>query len=242
MKYKLICCEVFTREVCLAIASTPNIVDPDFTPKGAHESPDYLRQTIQEKIYEVENTPGYDAILLGYGLCGNAVDGITAGSVPLVIPRAHDCCTIFLGSRKKFYEEFKDNLSAEWSSAGYMERGEGYLRTTDTGKFLGLDQSYNDLVEKYGEENAVFIWETLHPQPLHKEMIFIDIPQFSSLGYKEALKSVADEQGRELKVLQGDMRLIEHLISGNWDENEFLIVPPGKKIIPCYDFDTIMTV
>jgi hypothetical protein len=241
LKFKLICCEVFMREVCLAISETPHIVDPEFTPKGAHENPEHLRQVIQEKITAAEKTPGYDAILLGFGLCGNAAAGISAGSVPLVIPRAHDCCTIFLGSKEKFVENFKDNLSAEWSSVGYMERGDGYLRETDTGRLLGLDKSYAELVEKYGEENARYIWDTLHPESDSKEIIFIDIPELSKLGHLQKLQLLAAEQGRTVRVLEGDMRLITLLLSGEWNEREYLIVPPGKMKKPCYDYDTIIT-
>jgi len=243
MKYKLICCEVFLREACLAIVGTPNVVDPEFTPKGAHESSNELRKIIQEKIDTVEKNGGYDAILLGFGLCGNSTAGITARSIPLVIPRAHDCCTIFLGSRHKFMEHFKDNLSAEWSSAGYMERGEkdSYLRESDTGKLLGLDKAYEEYVEQYGEENARYIWETLHPKNESNELIYIKIPETEHLGYLQKLETYAKEIGKTVKVLDGDMRLIRDLVNGDWNQEDFLVVPPGETIKPVYDYDTIIT-
>jgi len=97
-----------------------NTIDPMFTPKGTHEKPDNLRELIQNGIEEADKAGCYDAVLLGYGLCGNATNGITAGSIPLVIPRAHDCCTLFLGSKGKFIEYFGENPSLEWSSSGYM--------------------------------------------------------------------------------------------------------------------------
>jgi len=242
MKLKLICCEVFMREVCLAISQTPNIIDPEFTPKGAHEDSDYLRALIQEKIDAVSEADGYDAILLGFGLCGNSTQGIKARSIPLVIPRAHDCCTVFLGSRQKFVEYFKDNLSAEWSSAGYMERGDSYLRDTDTGKFLGLDKDYEQLVEQYGEENAQYIWETLHPDAHSNELIYIEVPEFAHLGYLDRIRPLAQEQDKTVRVLDGDMRLIRSLVNGSWDEKEFLIVPPGKEIKAVYDQEEIVSV
>ena len=54
MRYKLICCEVFLREACYCIAHSPHTVDPDFTPKGAHDFPNYLNEIIQGKINEAE--------------------------------------------------------------------------------------------------------------------------------------------------------------------------------------------
>lgn len=240
MKYKLICCEVFMREACLAIASSPHTIDPVFTPKGAHEKSDYLRGLIQSKIDELEAEGEYDAVLLGFGLCGNSTAGIQARSIPLVIPRAHDCCTIFLGSKEKFSEYFGDNLSAEWSSAGYMERGDSYLRETDTGELLGLDKSYEDLVEMYGEENAQYLWETLHPNLHSNELIYIEIPETAHLGYQKKLEELALEQGKTVRILNGDMRLIRNLIDGAWNEKEFLIVPPGETIKAVYDKDEII--
>ena len=43
----------------------------------------------------------YEAILLGYGLCSNGLVGLTARSIPLVIP-VHDCITLFLGSKEQY--------------------------------------------------------------------------------------------------------------------------------------------
>lgn len=163
MKLKLICCEVFMRPVCLAVARSAHTFDLEFTRLNSHVSPDAMRKLIQDKIDEAGFS--YDAVLLGFGLCGNSTAGLRAGTIPLVIPRAHDCCTIFLGSRKRFLEYFGNNLSVEWSSDGYMERGGGdYLRETELGRLLGVDNEYEELAEKYGEDNAKFIWETLHPE------------------------------------------------------------------------------
>jgi hypothetical protein len=234
MKYKIISCNVFTRSVCMEISRTPHVVDSDFTELGAHENADNLREIIQKKIDNAEGK-GYDAILLGYGLCGNSTAGIAARSIPIVIPRAHDCCTIFMGSREKFLEAFKDNMSAQWSSIGYMERGESYLRDTDTGKLLGVDKEFEEYVTMYGEENARYIWETIHPQDENTELIYIDTPGLESLGYLEKFKEKAKVQGKTVRVLKGDMRLIRKLIRGDWSEDDFLVVPPGKKIKAIYD-------
>lgn len=240
MKCKLICCEVFTREASMYVATSPHTIDPEFTPKGAHENPQTLQQCIQQKIQETEGK-GYDYILLGYGLCGNSINGLIAGSVPLVIPRAHDCCTIFLGSRSRFVEYFGDQLSTEWSSAGYMERGESYLRGTDTGKLLGMDKNYDQYIEEYGEENAKYIWEMLHPHNDAQEMIYIDTPGTSHLGFLDKIRKIAEEQSKEVRVLQGDMRLLEGLVYGTWNEDEYLMVQPGERICAVYDQHVIIT-
>jgi len=151
-----------TRSACRAVAESPLTVDPVFTRLAAHEQPRGLGYLIQQEIDKAEEEDLYLGILLGFGLCGNAVLGLKAKTLPIIIPRAHDCCTLFLGSRDLFGQHFGHRPSAPWGSSGYRERGHGdYLNTTDTGSMLGLDRKYQDLVEQYGEENASFIMETL---------------------------------------------------------------------------------
>lgn len=200
VKFKLICCDVFMRSICPEIANTPNIADPEITPLGAHENSKSLCENIQSRIDAAEGQ-GYDAILLSYGLCGNSTLDIVARFVPLVIPRAHDCCTILLGSRKKFMEYFKDNLSGDWSSTGYMERSNSYLRSTDTGKLLGLDKEYDEYVRLYGEENVAFIWENLHPESNDAQLTYIETPGLEHLGYLNRFKEEANRRQKTVCVL-----------------------------------------
>ena len=241
MRLKLIGCEVFVREVCHAVARTPHIVDIEFTPKDAHDKSDNLRKLITEKIEETENSDiEYEAILLGFGLCGNSILGIKSSEIPLVVPRAHDCCTIFLGSRDKFKKHFGDRLSAQWSSPGYMERGESIMRDSDDEDFYYMDQSYQDLVEQYGEENAKYVWEQLHPDMEENELIYINIPEFEHLGYEEKVKEKAEAEDKKFEKIQGNMQIIEKMISGNWDK-DFLVVEPGEEIKAVYDQDRVIT-
>src|SRR5512145_3012711 len=113
-KYKLIGCEVFLRELCAAIAESPNAIDPEFLEIGLHNEPGRLRGALQARIDAAGD--GCEAVLLAYGLCGNGLAGLRAGRVPLVIPRAHDCCTILLGSRAAYEEHFGRSPSASWTS------------------------------------------------------------------------------------------------------------------------------
>ena len=51
-----------------------------------------------------------DYILLGYGLCSRRTAGLTTDHTPLVIPSAHDCITLFLGSSKRYTKRFEESL------------------------------------------------------------------------------------------------------------------------------------
>jgi hypothetical protein len=244
MYLKLIACNVFLREFCAAVAVSPHTFDIEFTEKGDHEKSDTLRKIIQDKIDAAENSgKTYDAVLLGYGLCGNALAGVFSRKTPLVLPRAHDCCTIFLGSKKKFFEHFKDNPSRPFSSTGYMERGDSSINSSESRKALGLNQTFEEYVAQYGEENARYIMETLSPAAdigKEKEVVFIDIPETSFLGYAEKCRREAEEKNKKFILLQGDLRIIRRLVNGEWDDADFLRLPPGRKISPLYDWEEII--
>ncbi len=242
MHLKLISCNVFQREACLCVGDSPHVVDVEFTELGEHVHSASLRQLIQGKIDTADATGKYDAILVLFGLCGNAAVGLRAGSTQLVLPRAHDCCTILLGSRQAFKEHFQAAPSTPFSSSGYMERGDYFLRTDDGVSSVQYGSAFEEYVKQYGEENAKYIWEQMHP-PAEQDLrtaVFIDLPQTRQLGFAEQFEQKARAAGKEVKRLDGDIRLIRGLIHGQWNPEDFLIVPPGQKTVGVYDYETVI--
>lgn len=68
MKIKLLCCDVFYREVCRLVAESPNTCDIDFMPRGLHDlGCERMVARLQEKI-QASHGSAYDAICLAYGL------------------------------------------------------------------------------------------------------------------------------------------------------------------------------
>ena len=244
MFLKFICCDVFARIACELVSKSPHIVDLEFVPMLAHVEPAKLKELIQDKINNsISGTQRkYDAIILGFGLCGNAVIGLSC-SIPIVIPRAHDCCTIHLGSKEGFIEAFGSILSARWCSTGYFERA----RLLVSG-FSDLEQlanyktsaEYMGYLDKYDEETADYLWETLHPKMETNESVYIKIDGFEYSNSLEMYKSDMDDAGVELKIVDGDISFLKALIDGEWEDERFLVVPPGKKITGVYDMDRVM--
>jgi len=242
MRLCLLCCNVFQREACHCLARTPHVVDVTFVQLGEHEHPDLLRASLQRRIDEADAMePPYDAILLLFGLCGNATVGLRAGRTPLVMPRAHDCATLLLGSREAFRRQFADNPSQPFGSIGYVERGNDYMlkRPRDLG--LEKDADFAAYVKQYGEENARFIWDALHPPHMDRRAVFIALPETAREGAAliDKFRARAESAGQEYLQLTGDLRLIEASIAGNWEPEEFLTVPPGHRIAGVYDWETI---
>ena len=45
----------------------------------------------------------------------------------------------------------------------------------------------------------------------------------------------ANRRGWEFADLQGDQTLIRRLLEGQWDDQDFLVVPPGQQVAATYD-------
>jgi len=239
-KLKFIGCEIIYREACWLAATSAFQVDVEFLRKGLHdlETPDMVSR-VQTAIDEVDPTAGYEAILLGYARCNDGLVGVRARDIPLVIPRAHDCITFFFGSRASYREYFDSHPGTYYLTTGWTERNvpEGtdyarpaYGRQGVMGK-LGLTESYEEMVEKYGKENADFLsasfgdWYKNYSAYLYLTMGVCDETQQIEAG-----RASAKERGWSFEVKKGNMGLLERLFTGPWDE-DFVIVPPGHRIV-----------
>ena len=68
MRYKLISCEIFAREMCALVARAPHTVDLEFVRKGIHDfAGPRMAELLQEYIDAIDESK-YEAVLLGYGL------------------------------------------------------------------------------------------------------------------------------------------------------------------------------
>lgn len=64
-----------------------------------HLNPEKLRTRLLDTIADIEVT-GMD-IILGYGLCGRALEGVFSSKCRLILPRVDDCVGAILGSRNR---------------------------------------------------------------------------------------------------------------------------------------------
>lgn len=242
MIFKLIACEVFTREMVSAAASGPHRVDLDFLPKGLHDlPPGEMPGRMQAALDAV--APGvYDAVLLGYGLCNNGLTGVTARDCPVVIPRAHDCMTLFLGSRQRYRDYFDTHPGTYFLTGGWIEYGEtrGELAEQSVQRRLGMDRSLESLIAEYGEDNAAYLYETLCRGTRNYGRIAYVPMGVEPPGTEETARQRATDRNWQFERVPGDMRLIHRLVAGSWDPEDFLVVPPGESIQPTYD-ETIVT-
>ncbi len=239
-KFKFIGCEIVYREACYLAATGVNYVDVEFLAKGLHDLETTNMVTkIQQAIDAIDPAAGYEAILLGYARCNDGLVGITARSIPLVLPRAHDCITLFFGSNAAYREYFDEHPGTYYMTTGWSERNDavaGDLAEPAYGMAgimdkLGLSDSYEQMVEKYGEENAKYIAETVGDWASnYSRMLYLEMGVCDEKRFIDDARKIADGRHWEFEQRKGQLGLLERLFAGQWNE-DFLIVQPGQRII-----------
>jgi hypothetical protein len=249
MYLKLIACEVAVREICQVVARSTNIVDVEFLTQGLHDRPAQGGKAVQERIDSVPEGK-YDAILLGYALCGNLVAGLQARHTPIVIPKAHDCITFFLGSRERYRLLSESTPGAYYYTSGWIEslrrRGANmvpghpaYLpaRADETGR---QDAAYQHWVQKYGEAKARQLIEVMQSwTENYTHGVLIDFGFTRPLHLQKQVRSICAHHGWQFEELEGDLRLLQRWVDGEWDPAVFLKVNAGHTVAPSYDDEVL---
>ena len=180
-------------------------------------------------------------MVLAYGLCGGATAGLRAGAIPLVVPRAHDCITLFLGDRARYLAEFTANPGTYWYVQDYLER------TDDGSAFGGVGAvsdasaraTYEEYVAKYGEDNAAYLMEAMGGWRSHYDRAaFVEMgvapPEAAATAEAQA-RDDADRRGWQFAKLAGELLLVRGLVDGSWTPEDYLVLQAGEGLAMSYD-------
>lgn len=225
MRLHFVICKVLQREAYLCAARSKNVVDITLMPQGLHDEPDKLREEVQKVLAVTEDVQGrgYDAVLLGYGLCSNGIVGLES-KIPIVVARAHDCITLLLGSREKYKEYFDTHRGIYWYTPGWIEHNE------QPGKER-IKKKLAEYTEKYGADNAQYLMDC--EQMWMKEYewaTYIDWDLPNNEFEKEYTRECANYLEWKYDEIKGDPGLMQKMVDGDWDEEDFLVIEPGHKI------------
>ncbi len=239
MRLKCLACEALARPVYLCAAQSPHTVDVELFRLGWHDDPPDLRSRLQAAI---DAAQGYDALLLAYGLCGKSTEGLVARDVPLVLPRAHDCITLFLGSRARYDDQFQNHAGTYWYVLDYIERA----RDKGTALSIGAEMSgsiravYDEYVVKYGRDNADYLMEVMGAWQQHyNRAAFIEMGVGDGAAVEAQTRDEAARRGWTFDRLDGDLGLIRRLLNGDWAD-DFLILEPGQRVSMAYDGQVVV--
>lgn len=238
MRLHLIGCSVLIRELSDAIVHSRHTIDAHYLPAGLHDiAGKGMRDQIQRAV-DVADFARYDAILLGYALCGNGMVGLQARTTPLVITRAHDCITLLMGSRARYRSYFESNPGVYFRSVGWVQRA-AEMEEQLCG--LGFSAHKEDLIAKYGEEAGQYLWEEFtRYRRNYRKLAYIRTACDLGDEFREQARAEAREKHWAFEEIQGDTSLFHRLLSGEWND-DFLIVPPGHQIVAAYNEDILAT-
>jgi hypothetical protein len=222
--YALLACDVFQDELVQFAGDSPPWRAIDYLEMGLHDHPDRLREAVQDAIAGLEGDAEVQTVVLAYGRCGNGLLDVRAGRCPLILPQAHDCVSILLGSSRRHDAVLKETPGAYFYSPGWI-RGkrvpgpdrETHLRELYGDRFKDDEDMLRELIEVDRE--------TFEHHNCAAYVSIIDRPEA-----EDYCKGCAHHLGWRFQRLEGDASFLRDLLDGSWDQERFLTVPPGQCV------------
>ena len=109
MRFYFIGCQGLYREFCREAAKAAPWLEMRFFAPCCDGDCGELQRQIDQVERQRQDGQEIDGILIGAGLCAIGEEGIISHRYPLIVPRAHDCITLLLGSHQRYREIFEEN-------------------------------------------------------------------------------------------------------------------------------------
>lgn len=87
---------------------------------------------------------------------------------------------------------------------------------------------YKHAVARYGSERADKIFQVMFAH--YKRITLIDTGCYDLVKTRETASEIARAFSLDLNVLPGTLSYLTDLLTGNWEPDRFLIVPPHSRI------------
>lgn len=208
----LITCRTLEEEIDLAMKNTGTVYPVEYVDSGLHERPAKLKAAVAQRFESVTA----ERVLLCIGQCGNSLNGLSAGDFELIMPRVDDCLSLLMGSTEE------KNLVSLRDKAFFLTMG--WLKGEST-----IMSQYRRSVEKYGEDTALSIMETMYAH--YETLGLIDTGTSPMDRLYDATAEVAGLLGLSRKTYPGTVSYIEQLLTGPWDDGRFIIKKPFETIL-----------
>ena len=176
--------------------------------KRYHVEPKDMRDQILDAIGNLSKD--HDTILISMGFCGGSWDQVTA-PCRIVIPRVDDCVSLLLQRG----DDYVPNLK---------EMGHLYLYEKDVGESL-FTRIGEDVDSELADEMIEMYFGNYH----HLDIIDTGLNNCYDEDYVVAAQVSADRINASLDYVEGSNRILEKLVSGQWDE-QFIVAEPGQLI------------
>jgi hypothetical protein len=224
----VIACSVLQDEIEHFARGLPHVAMIEYLPQLLHNEPMRLRSELQAAVEKCEANAAVGVIVLAYGLCSRGVEELRHARCPFVIARAHDCVTLYLGSKERYAEYLKNHPGTYWYSPGWIKAHappgpdrDAYLREKYAKQFEPDDVEYLLEQEK--------LWTAHYDRAAY---IALGEGAGETPAQVEYTKRCAACLGWNFDHVRGDASLMRDLFAGpeKWDEARFLVVPPNHGI------------
>lgn len=207
---KLIACPAVLGE--LAEGATDG-VDCRTMEAQLHLNPERLKEAIRVAVADADK-PGA-TIVLGYGMCSNAVLGLKTEHATLVVPKVDDCVAMMLGSNEAFAAESEKERGSYFVAKAYLEE-------CDT-----IMSEHEKLVEKRGRERAEKMMRLLLNH--YTRIVLIDTGRYDLEPYRARVAGFAETFDLAVEEVPGTTRILDALVAGAWD-GDFVVAQPGHEL------------
>jgi len=210
----VIACRVMKPELD-TLANAHSHIEIRYLDQNMHERPEQMPAVVQAEIDAVKAYAGQ--IILGYGLCSNGIVGVRAPRQGLIIPRVHDCITLFLGSRAVYEKVFYEHPGTYYLTPGWVEERKdplGYMAST--------------YVPKMGREKAE--WGIREELRNYTRIVMID----THAEDMEPLRRIARENAafleKEYAEIPGGQDYFRRILFGPYPEADFIHLQAGETM------------
>jgi len=209
----IVACRVMAPEL-ESIRGATDGVEIRYVDQSLHRTPQKMAPLLQEQIDQAADYAGQ--IVLGYGLCSYGIEGVIARRQGLVVPRAHDCIALFLGSLAAYNQAFSERPGTYYLTPGWVaERKDP----------LGIMESY---VPKYGEDTARWVMEEELRHYTHILLIDTGVGDLAPL--RERARKNARFFGKEYQEIPATLAYLRKIVHGPHTDEDFFFFKPGETV------------
>ena len=207
----IIACEVFKGE--LEYFKDSINAEIFWLEHSLHEVPAELNMKIKEKIMEAEETlaPG-SKVLLFFGNCGGALEGIQSATLNIVYPDVHDCIPILLGSMERFYQLHSEKPGNFYLNRAWIDSGRGPMGTL------------NQYKERYGDEKGLRAAKKMYKNYSH--FTLIDNGCFEVGPYRKHVQDACGNFEKAYSEEKGSLDLVNAILNNRF---QMRLIPAGNS-------------
>jgi hypothetical protein len=202
MRLKLICCDTFAQEVEAAAARSSNRVEVVVLPKAPHQLTHLERVLSLQVLVDSACRSRYQAVLMMAGNCRDGLTGLQAGPIPLVLPKVRDCLSLLLPrSTPRSASESQRRFAPKLGSSwAWTVSAPRFEQSTIQGLRVGPSS-------ELAMDSLTAAWK-----------------------WREHLGGKGRAKLRKPGLSHQQDSILELLLEGYWNYNDFLVVPPRWRV------------